>query len=158
MSRLSHLDREGHARMVDIGEKAETSRTAKAVGHLHCSPDTLAVVREGKAPKGSVISTAEVAGVMGGKRTSDLIPLCHPLSLSSVVVEVEIDDDLPGFTITGVARCEGRTGVEMEALTAVSVAALTLFDMLKAIDRKMRIEGIRVTSKNGGRSGSWEEP
>ncbi|WP_226699983.1 cyclic pyranopterin monophosphate synthase MoaC [Qipengyuania gaetbuli] len=157
MTGLTHLDREGRARMVDVGEKAPTSRTAEAIGHLRCAPETLIAVKHGKTPKGSVASTAELAGIMGAKRTADLIPLCHPLPLSSVVVEAVIDESLPGFTVKATTRCEGKTGVEMEALTAVSIAALTLFDMLKAIDRTMQIEGVRVISKTGGKSGSWQD-
>jgi cyclic pyranopterin phosphate synthase len=152
---LSHIDAAGRARMVDVGDKAESSRRAEAVGALRCAPETLARVREGTTPKGSVIATAELAGVMAAKRTADLIPLCHPLALAQVVVDIAIDDALPGFAIRAEVRTTGRTGVEMEALTAVSVAALTLFDMLKAIDRTMVIDGVQVTAKSGGRSGDW---
>jgi cyclic pyranopterin monophosphate synthase len=152
---LSHIDGAGRARMVDVGDKPETARRAEAVGTLRCAPETLARVREGTTPKGSVIATAELAGVMAAKRTADLIPLCHPLALSQVVVDIAIDDALPGFAIRAEVRTTGRTGVEMEALTAVSVAALTLFDMLKAVDRAMFIEGVQVTAKSGGRSGEW---
>lgn len=155
MSRLSHLDGEGRARMVDVGDKPVTSRRAAATGELRCVPATLAAVRAGTTPKGSVIATAELAGVMAAKRTADLIPLCHPLPLEQVVVSIAIDDTLPGFAITAAVRTSGRTGVEMEALTAVSVAALTLFDMLKAIDRTMVISAVRVTAKEGGQSGDW---
>ena len=149
---LTHLDGEGRARMVDVSDKAVTARTAVARGTLTCAADTLALVREGKTPKGAVISTAELAGVMGAKRTSDLIPLCHPLALTKVAVEIVIRDDLPGFAITAEARTSGQTGVEMEALTAVSVAALTLYDMLKAVDKGMVIGGIEVVSKRGGKA------
>lgn len=152
---LTHIDAAGRARMVDVGDKAESSRRAEAVGALRCAPETLARVREGTTPKGSVIATAELAGVMAAKRTADLIPLCHPLALAQVVVDIAIDDALPGFAIRAEVRTTGRTGVEMEALTAVSVAALTLFDMLKAIDRAMVIDGVQVTAKSGGRSGDW---
>jgi cyclic pyranopterin phosphate synthase len=152
---LTHIDAAGRARMVDVGDKAESSRRAEAVGALRCAPETLARVREGTTPKGSVIATAELAGVMAAKRTADLIPLCHPLALAQVVVDIAIDDALPGFAIRAEVRTTGRTGVEMEALTAVSVAALTLFDMLKAIDRTMVIDGVQVTAKSGGRSGDW---
>ena len=155
MSGLSHLDEDGRARMVDISGKPVTPRTATASGELRCSADTLAAVAQGRAPKGGVIATAELAGVMGAKRTSDLVPLCHPLPLAKVLVEIEPDPALPGYRVTSEARTEGQTGVEMEALTAVSVACLTLFDMLKAIDKQMTIGAIRVTSKTGGRSGSW---
>jgi cyclic pyranopterin phosphate synthase len=155
MSRLTHVDGEGRARMVDVSDKASTARTAKAEGRLTCLPATLAAVAAGKAPKGSVVATAELAGTMAAKRTADLIPLCHPLPLTSVAVTVVPDEALPGFRVTAEVRTVGATGVEMEALTAVTVACLTLFDMLKAIDRTMEIGGIRVISKQGGRSGNW---
>ena len=141
--------------MVDVGDKAVTSRRAEAQGELRCAAETLAAVRAGTTPKGSVIATAELAGVMAGKRTADLIPLCHPLALTQVVVDIAIDDALPGFVLRAEVRTSGQTGVEMEALTAVSVAALTLFDMLKAVDKAMVIGAIRVTAKSGGRSGEW---
>ena len=155
MTGLSHLDAAGRARMVDVGDKPVTRRTAEAPGQLRCAPEPLALVRAGEAPKGNVIATAELAGVMAAKQTAALIPLCHPLPLSQVVVEIVLDDRLPGFTVAAMARTSGQTGVEMEALTAVSVACLTLFDMLKAVDKAMEIGGIRVTAKSGGRSGSW---
>lgn len=155
MTGLTHLDGEGRARMVDVGDKPVTTRQAEARGELRCLPETLAAVRAGTTPKGSVIATAELAGVMAAKRTADLIPLCHPLALTKVVVEIAIDDALPGFTLRAEVRTSGQTGVEMEALTAVSVGALTLFDMLKAVDRTMTIGAIRVTAKSGGRSGDW---
>jgi cyclic pyranopterin monophosphate synthase len=142
--------------MVDVSEKAPTHRVATAEGALRCAPATLDKVRSGATPKGSVVQTAELAGIMAAKRTADLIPLCHPLPLSKAAVEIAIDDSLPGFRVTAEVRTIGVTGVEMEALTAVSVACLTLFDMLKAVDRTMAIEGIRVTSKTGGKSGTWE--
>ncbi len=141
--------------MVDVGDKAVTSRRAEAQGELRCAAETLAAVRAGTTPKGSVITTAELAGVMAAKRTADLIPLCHPLALTQVVVDIAIDDALPGFVLRAEVRTSGQTGVEMEALTAVSVAALTLFDMLKAVDKAMVIGAIRVTAKSGGRSGEW---
>ena len=156
MSRLSHIDASGRATMVDVTDKAATERRATAEGQLICSAATLALVRENKAPKGAVISTAELAGVMGAKRTADLIPLCHPLPLSKAAVVIGIDDALPGFHVAAEVRTLGVTGVEMEALTAVSVACLTLFDMLKAVDRTMAIENVRVTAKSGGKSGDWE--
>ncbi len=156
MSRLSHLDEHGRARMVDIGDKPVTSRRADAAGQLICSAETLAMVRAGITPKGSVISTAELAGMMAAKRTADLIPLCHPLALTKVGVTITIDDALPGFAIIADVRSSGQTGVEMEALTAVSVAALTLFDMLKAVDKTMVIGAIKVIAKEGGRSGGWQ--
>ncbi|MFP5329617.1 MAG: cyclic pyranopterin monophosphate synthase MoaC [Alphaproteobacteria bacterium] len=156
MSRLTHLDSGGRARMVDVSEKASTARTAVATGTLTCMRETLAQVRSGEAPKGSVIATAELAGVMAAKRTAELIPLCHPLPLTKAEVTIEIDDALPGFRIEAEVRTNAVTGVEMEALTAVSVACLTLFDMLKAIDRTMVIGGIQVKSKTGGKSGDWQ--
>ena len=155
MSRLSHIDGDGRARMVDVSDKAPTARTATAEGRLTCLPATLAAVRAGTTPQGAVIATAELAGTMAAKRTADLIPLCHPLPLTKVAVTVEPDEALPGFRVSAEVRTVGATGVEMEALTAVTVACLTLFDMLKAIDRTMEIGGVRVTSKRGGRSGDW---
>lgn len=156
MSRLTHLDSGGRARMVDVSDKAPTARTAVASGALTCLPETLDQVRSGAAPKGSVIATAELAGVMAAKRTAGLIPLCHPLPLTKVEVRIEIDEALPGFTVEAEVRTNAVTGVEMEALTAVSVACLTLFDMLKAIDRTMVIGDIQVQSKSGGKSGDWQ--
>jgi cyclic pyranopterin phosphate synthase len=155
MSKLSHVGADGRARMVDVTDKAATDRRATAAGFLRCAPATLDQVRAGNAPKGAVIQTAELAGVMAAKRAADLIPLCHPLPLTKASVTIEMDDDLPGFRIVSEIRTHGVTGVEMEALTAVSVACLTLFDMLKAIDRTMIIGGIEVTAKTGGKSGSW---
>ncbi|MEA3033926.1 MAG: cyclic pyranopterin monophosphate synthase [Sphingomonadales bacterium] len=155
MSRLTHVGGDGRARMVDVSDKPPTARAARAEGRLTCLPATLAAVKAGKAPKGSVIATAELAGTMAAKRTADLIPLCHPLPLTKVEVTVEPDEALPGFRVTAEARTVGPTGVEMEALTAVTIACLTMFDMLKAIDRTMEIGGIQVISKQGGRSGDW---
>ena len=155
MSKLSHIDESGRARMVDVSGKDETLRVAKAGASLTCAAETLRAVREGKTPKGSVIATAELAGVMAAKRTSDLIPLCHPLPLTHVDVTIEANESLPGFQVRAEARTRGPTGVEMEALTAASVACLTLFDMLKAIDRTMIIGEVRVLSKTGGKSGDW---
>ena len=155
MSRLSHIGGDGRARMVDVSGKESTARTATAEGRLVCLPATLAAVLAGRAPKGSVISTAELAGTMAAKRTADLIPLCHPVPLTKAAVTVEPDEALPGFRVSAEVRTVGATGVEMEALTAVTIACLTLFDMLKAIDRTMEIGAVRVTSKAGGRSGSW---
>ena len=157
MSKLSHIGDDGRARMVDVSGKEPTARTATAQGFLSCKPETLAQVRAGTIPKGSVIQTAELAGVMAAKRTAELIPLCHPLPLTKAEVRIEIDDELPGFRVASEVRTTGVTGVEMEALTAVSVACLTLFDMLKSVDRSMVIGGIEVTSKSGGKSGSWRE-
>ena len=147
MSNLSHIDDSGRARMVDVSDKDATTRTATAGGTLTCQPETLAQVRAGTTPKGAVIHTAELAGVMAAKRTAELIPLCHPLPLTKIDVRIAIDDSLPGFRIHAEARTKAETGVEMEALTAVAVAGLTLFDMLKAIDRTTVIGGIEVESK-----------
>jgi len=155
MSGLSHVGKDGRARMVDVSDKAPTHRIATAAGFLRCAPETLDQVRAGTTPKGAVIDTAELAGTMAAKRTADLIPLCHPLALTKAAVTIEIDDGLPGFRIASEVRTHAATGVEMEALTAVSVACLTLFDMLKAIDRSMEIGGIEVTSKSGGKSEAW---
>jgi cyclic pyranopterin monophosphate synthase len=156
MSRLTHLDENGRARMVDVSDKTSTARTATASGTLTCLAETLEQVRAGTSPKGSVVATAELAGVMAAKRTAELIPLCHPLPLTKAEVRIELDDALPGFRVETEVRTNGVTGVEMEALTAVSVACLTLFDMLKAIDRSMMIGGIEVSSKTGGKSGDWQ--
>jgi cyclic pyranopterin phosphate synthase len=142
--------------MVDVSKKEVTARTASACGFLTCKPETLRQVRSGGAPKGSVIHTAELAGIMGAKRTAELIPLCHPLPLTKADVRIEADDELPGFRVNSEVRTNAVTGVEMEALTAVSITCLTLFDMLKAIDRTMVIGGIEVTSKTGGKSGDWQ--
>lgn len=155
MTKLTHLDPEGRVQMVDVSSKSASVRGAVASGRVLCLPETLALVREGRAPKGAVITTAELAGIMAAKRTHELIPLCHPLALSKVAVAIALDGTLPGFRIEADVRLTGQTGVEMEALTAVSVAALTLYDMLKAVDRGMVIEGIRLEEKSGGRSGSW---
>ncbi|MCL6684122.1 cyclic pyranopterin monophosphate synthase MoaC [Sphingomonas alba] len=156
MSKLTHLDGEGRAKMVDVSGKASTLRTAVAHGTLACESGTLDQVRTGAAPKGSVVRTAELAGIMAAKRTAELIPLCHPLPLTKIEVRIDMDDSLPGFRVAAEVRTEGVTGVEMEALTAVSVACLTLFDMLKAIDRSMVIGGVEVASKTGGNSGDWQ--
>jgi cyclic pyranopterin monophosphate synthase len=156
MSRLTHVDESGRARMVDVSDKEVTARTATAQGLLTCKAETLAEVRAGTVPKGPVIQAAELAGIMAAKRAAELIPLCHPLPLTKVEVRIEADDQLPGFRVTAEVRTNAVTGVEMEALTAVSVACLTLFDMLKAIDRTMLIGGIEVASKSGGKSGDWQ--
>jgi cyclic pyranopterin phosphate synthase len=155
VSDLSHVGESGRARMVDVSGKEATARTATARGTLTCLPDTLDQVRAGSTPKGSVIATSELAGVMAAKRTAELVPLCHPLPLTHVEVRIGIDDSLPGFRIEAEVRTKAETGVEMEALTAVAVAGLTLFDMLKSVDRTMVIGGIEVTAKTGGKSGSW---
>lgn len=155
MTDLTHLDEHGRARMVDVSAKEPTERTAVARGRLRCLPETLAQLLAGTAPKGSVIHAAELAGVMAAKRTAELIPLCHPLPLTKVAVRIEPDDALPGLQVEAEAKTVGVTGVEMEALTAASIACLTLFDMLKAIDRTMVVEGLEVIAKTGGKSGSW---
>lgn len=157
MTELSHLDAAGRARMVDVTDKPFTDRTAIAEGTLTCATATVERALAGDTPKGAVISTAELAGVMGAKRTADLIPLCHPLPLTRATVTVTPEPALPGFCIRAEVRTHGQTGVEMEALTAVAVAGLTLFDMLKAIDRTMVIGAVRVTAKQGGRSGDRDE-
>jgi len=152
---LTHLDEEGRVRMVDVGGKTASRRIAVAEGRVDCAPETLALVVDRAAPKGAVIATAEIAGVMAAKRTSDLIPLCHPLGLEKVTVRVTPTVDPCGFQVRAEARLTGVTGVEMEALTAVSIACLTLYDMLKAADRGMIIREIRLVSKMGGKSGEW---
>src|SRR5690606_37513340 len=154
MSRLSHVGGDGRATMVDVSDKAETRRVTTAEGVLRCAAATLALVRAGRTPKGAVVQTAELAGIMAAKRTAELIPLCHPLPLARGAVEVESDDPLPGLRVPAGARAPAATGCP-EALPAVSIACLTLFDMLKAVDRTMTIEGVRVTAKRGGKSGDW---
>ena len=155
MTRLTHLDASGTAAMVDVADKAVTQRTAMAEGQVVMEPATLALIRDGDAKKGDVLGVARVAGIMAAKRTHELIPLCHPLLLTKVAVDLSLDPLLPGVRVTATARVTGQTGVEMEALTAVSVACLTVYDMVKAADRGMRIEGIRLLSKEGGKSGFW---
>ena len=153
MNDLNHLDAQGRARMVDVSAKDSTLRIAVAAGTLICAADTLALVRDGRVPKGAVITTAEIAGVMAAKRTAELIPLCHPLPLSAVSIVIEPDKALPGFRVRAEVRTTGPTGVEMEALTAVSLACLTLYDMLKAVDKTLRIADVHLVSKVGGKSG-----
>lgn len=155
---LTHFDATGAAVMVDVSAKDVTERVAIAEARVRMAPETLVVVRRGDARKGDVIGIARLAGIMGAKRTADLIPLCHPLPLQSVTVDIEPDDALPGLVIRATARVTARTGVEMEALTAASVASLTVYDMLKAIDRGMTIEAVRLIEKRGGRSGHWTAP
>ena len=155
---LTHFGEDGQARMVDVSGKDETQRVAVAEGTLTMQPATLAIVKEGRVGKGDALGVARIAGIMGAKRTSDLIPLCHPLPLSQVAMDLDPDDSLPGVRITATVRTTGRTGVEMEALTAVSVAALTLYDMLKAADKTMVIGAVRVRLKEGGKSGRYEAP
>lgn len=152
---LTHLDERGRPRMVDIGDKESADRVATAEGRLIMAPDTLAALRAGRTPKGDPLTVARIAGIQAAKRTADLIPFCHTLPLSHVDITLEPDDALPGVYATATARVNARTGVEMEALTAVSVALLAAYDMLKALDRTMRIEGVRLLRKSGGRSGEW---
>ncbi len=156
MSALTHFDALGNARMVDVSEKAESERTATAKGMVLMSPETLRLIKSGGVKKGDVLSVAQLAGIMGAKRTPDLIPLCHPLALSSVTVELSLDETRSAVEITATCKLKGRTGVEMEALTAVSVAALTVYDMVKAADKGIRITDIRLTHKSGGKSGTFE--
>jgi cyclic pyranopterin monophosphate synthase len=152
-TKLSHLDDAGHARMVDVGGKPDTVRTAIASGEVHMRPETLALIRAGQMKKGDVLTVAQVAGIMSAKRTSELIPLCHPLPLSKIDVQLALDDALPGVRITASVSSTGKTGVEMEALTAVSVAALTVYDMAKSAEKTMRIQNVRLLEKHGGQSG-----
>ena len=154
--RLSHLDQSGRADMVDVGGKSETLRIAVAEGSVLMTPETLTLIREGNSRKGDVIATARIAGIMAAKQTSSLIPLCHPLALTKVTVAIEERGDGRGLRVEATARLTGRTGVEMEALTAVSVACLTIYDMAKAVDKAMEIDGIRLLSKTGGKSGDWQ--
>jgi cyclic pyranopterin phosphate synthase len=156
VSGLTHFDASGNAHMVDVSDKAETARVAVAEGYIKMSPQTLEIIVEGHAKKGDVIGVAQIAGIMGAKKTSDLIPLCHPLPVTKVAVGLTADPALPGLRIEAVVKTTGRTGVEMEALTAVSTAALTVYDMVKAVDKTMQIGGIRVMLKDGGKSGRYE--
>jgi cyclic pyranopterin phosphate synthase len=153
--KLTHLDSRGEARMVDVSAKPATERVAIAEGRVVMAAKTLAVVRKGNAKKGDVLGVARIAGIQAAKRTHELIPLCHPLPLSQVEVELAVDAKLPGVTVRARVKVAGKTGVEMEALTAVSVACLTVYDMVKAVERGMRIEGIRLVEKRGGRSGHY---
>ena len=153
---LTHFDGEGHAHMVDVSGKAVTDRVAVAEAAVVMRPETLVLVTSGTAKKGDVLGVARLAGIMGAKRTADLIPLCHPLPITRVAVDLQPDADLPGVRITATVKTTGQTGVEMEALTAASVAALTVYDMLKAAEKSMRIEGLRVVLKEGGKSGRYE--
>ncbi|CAN7344193.1 cyclic pyranopterin monophosphate synthase MoaC [Neorhizobium sp. LjRoot104] len=155
MTGLTHIGASGEAHMVDVGDKAETTRSATAQGYVRMLPETLVLIREGNAKKGDVIGTARLAGIMAAKKTSDLIPLCHPLMLTKVVVDITEDETLPGLRVTATAKLTGKTGVEMEALTAASVACLTIYDMAKAVDRAMEIGGIRLLEKTGGKSGTY---
>jgi cyclic pyranopterin phosphate synthase len=156
MSKLTHISPTGEASMVDVSIKDVTSREAVAEGRVRMLPETLALIKSGDAKKGDVLGTARIAGIMAAKRTHELIPLCHPLMLSKIAVDLSLDDDLPGVQVRATAKVAGQTGVEMEALTAVSVACLTIYDMVKAVDRFMTIEGIGMVEKSGGKSGSWK--
>jgi cyclic pyranopterin phosphate synthase len=156
MSKLTHLDAAGNAHMVDVSEKDVTSRLAVATGRVAMLPDTLKLIREGMAKKGDVIATARIAGIMAAKRTHELIPLCHPLMISKITVDFEVDEAASAIDVTATVKVEGKTGVEMEALTAVSVACLTVYDMVKAVDRGITISGIRLVEKAGGKSGHFK--
>jgi len=153
---LTHFDAQGAAHMVDVSDKDTTARVAVAENHIKMAPETYDIITEGRAKKGDVLGVARLAGIMGAKRTADLIPLCHPLSLTKVSVELEPDAALPGIRITATVKTTGQTGVEMEALTAASTAALTVYDMAKAVDKSMEIGGLRVVLKDGGKSGRYE--
>lgn len=156
--RLTHIGASGEAHMVDVSDKAETVRVAVAHGFVRMLPDTLSLIVEGNAKKGDVIGTARLAGIMAAKQTANLIPLCHPLMLTKVTVDITEDRNLPGLRIEATAKLTGKTGVEMEALTAVSVACLTIYDMAKAVDKGMQIGGIELVEKSGGKSGDWLRP
>ncbi|WP_171099352.1 cyclic pyranopterin monophosphate synthase MoaC [Ruegeria sp. HKCCD7255] len=153
---LTHFDAQGQAHMVDVSDKAVTDRVAVAAGHIRMAQATYDLITEGRAKKGDVLGVARLAGIMGAKKTPDLIPLCHPLPVTKVAVELTLDPDLPGVQIEATVKTSGQTGVEMEALTAVSTAALTVYDMTKAVDKAMEIGGIRVLLKDGGKSGRYK--
>ncbi len=153
MPKLTHLDEQGHARMVDVGHKPDTERVAVARGEIHMKQETLELIRAGQIKKGDVLTVAQIAGISASKRTSELIPLCHPLPLTKIDVDLVLDNAIPGVVVTATAKTIGKTGVEMEALTAVSVAALTIYDMAKAAEKTMRIQNIRLVEKHGGQSG-----
>ncbi|HAY28086.1 MAG TPA: cyclic pyranopterin monophosphate synthase MoaC [Candidatus Accumulibacter phosphatis] len=155
-SPLSHFDRHGQAQMVDVAAKAETHRQATATGSISMRPETLALIVQGSASKGDVLAVARIAAIQGAKRTADLIPLCHPLAITRITVDFAIDSEASSVACKARVECFGRTGVEMEALSAVSVGLLTIYDMCKAADRGMRLEGIRLLEKSGGRSGHWQ--
>lgn len=156
MSGLTHFNAQGDAHMVDVSDKAVTDRVATARGHVKMARETFDIVSEGRAKKGDVLAVARLAGIMGAKKTPELIPLCHPLPITKVAVELTLDPDLPGVQIEATVKTTGQTGVEMEALTAVSTAALTVYDMVKAVDKAMEIGDIRVVLKDGGKSGRYE--
>ncbi len=151
--KLSHIDEGGRAHMVDVGDKPDTERIAIAKGEVLMRPETLALIQEGALKKGDLLTTAQLAGIMAAKRTAELIPLCHPLPINQIEVDLQLDPELPGVQIAATVRTTGKTGVEMEALTAVSVAALTVYDMAKAAEKTMRIQNIRLAEKRGGQSG-----
>ena len=155
MSEFTHFNESGRARMVDVSAKAETERTAQACASVYMNKETYELVKEGKMKKGDVLAVAQVAGIMGAKRTSDIIPMCHPIMITGVDIDFELDDKENAIYITSTAKCTGQTGVEMEALTAVSVAALTIYDMCKAVQRDIRIEEIHLLEKSGGKSGNY---
>lgn len=155
---LTHIGASGEAHMVDVSAKEDTVRVAVAEGFVRMKPETLAVIRDGNAKKGDVIGTARIAGIMAAKQTSNLIPLCHPLMLSKVTLDIVEEPDLPGLRVEATVKLTGKTGVEMEALTAVSVTCLTIYDMAKAVDKTMEIGGIRVMEKSGGKSGDFRHP
>jgi cyclic pyranopterin phosphate synthase len=156
MTDLTHIDAEGRARMVDVGDKAETARTASAEGFITMTLETLDAIAQNALSKGDALAAARIAGIMAAKRTAELIPLCHPIALTDVGVDLEPDRSLPGLRVTAWASTRGRTGVEMEAMAAVTVALLTIYDMAKALDRGMEISGVHVIEKRGGRSGDWK--
>ncbi|MGL4488227.1 MAG: cyclic pyranopterin monophosphate synthase MoaC [Rhizobiaceae bacterium] len=156
MNDLTHLDATGAANMVDVGDKDDTVREASAEGFVKMKRETLALIQSGNAKKGDVIGAARIAGIMAAKKTHELIPLCHPLMLTKIAIEIDVDVDLPGLKVSASVKLSGKTGVEMEALTAVSVACLTIYDMAKAVDRGMEISGIRVMTKSGGKSGDYQ--
>ena len=158
MSALTHIGPSGAARMVDVSAKDDTARVASAEGHVIMAAQTLSLILAGDAKKGDVLGAARIAGIMAAKRTHELIPLCHPLLLTKISVDIEPDEALPGLCVRAQVKTRGQTGVEMEALTAVSIACLTIYDMAKAADRGMRIEGVRLLEKSGGKSGHWRAP
>lgn len=158
MAGLSHFDTDGKAHMIDVSDKPVTARTAIAEGYITMTPATLALITEGRADKGDVLGIARIAGIMGAKKTAELIPLCHPLPITKVALELTPDTALPGIRITATVKTGGQTGVEMEALTAVNIAALTVYDMVKAVQKDMEIGGLRLTFKDGGKSGRFENP
>lgn len=152
-AKLSHMDENGHARMVDVSAKPESIRTAVARGEIHLKPETIALIQSGAMKKGDVFTVAQIAGVMAAKRTADLIPLCHPVPIEHAAIDFQIDETLPGVVITATLKTSAKTGIEMEALTAVSLAALTIYDMVKAVEKAARIQNIRLVEKHGGQSG-----